>query len=407
MSGMNILFVCHRVPFPPNRGGKIRPFHVIRHFTDLGHRVTVASLARSPQEAEQARGLADHCDACLVDTVAPYTQTARMIARLPLPEPSSMGYFYSARLARMIRDILAAQRFHLIMVHCSSVAQYVENVSGIPKVLDFGDMDSQKWLTYSRFRGFPWSAGYLLEGTKLQRAEVALARKFDFCTCTTRAELETLQGYGVPTPCGWFPNGVDLTYFQPAADAYTEDAICLLGRMDYYPNQQAARLLCEEILPLVRRVRPQATVSLIGANPSPQINQLGRIPGVTVTGTVPDVRPHARRAAVMVAPLQIARGTQNKILEAMAMGIPVVTSSEAAKGVDVVAGEHLLVADDPQSCADAISRILADRSERQRLATAGRQRVEQRHSWSHAMQTLDRLVDGFLTRFHGESRLSA
>jgi sugar transferase (PEP-CTERM/EpsH1 system associated) len=330
-----------------------------------------------------------------------------MIARLPLPEPSSMGYFYSARLAGLIDEALASQPFDLIMVHCSSVAQYVENVIGIPKVLDFGDMDSQKWLTYSRFRGFPLSAGYFLEGTKLQRAEIALARKFDFCACTTQAELETLQGYRVPTPCGWFPNGVDLTYFQTTTEPYAEDSICFVGRMDYYPNQQAVMLLCQEILPLIRQQRPHATVSLVGASPSPQISKLALIPGVTVTGTVPDVRPHAHRAAVMVAPLRIARGTQNKILEAMAMGIPVVTSPEAAKGVDVVAGEHLLVADDPQRCADAVVRVLADHSERQRLATAGRQRVEERHSWNHAMQTLDRLLDGFLANLYSGGRLSA
>ena len=161
---MKVLYVCHRFPYPPKRGGKIRPFNMIRHLHEAGHQVTVCSLARSDAEAEEGSGIAAYCTAFEVGHVQEPIQFARMIVRLPLVTPSSMGYFYSAELARTVRTLLASQRWDLIFVHCSSVAQYVEHVQGIPKILDFGDMDSQKWLEYAHYKPFPLSLGYTLEG---------------------------------------------------------------------------------------------------------------------------------------------------------------------------------------------------------------------------------------------------
>ena len=396
---MKILFVCHRFPFPPSRGGKIRPFNIIRHLSQK-HEVTVASLARSAEEAEAGQGLAEHCHKFLLEKVSPAMAITRMVARLPSPVPSSMGYFYSPRLARRIQQELAQTDFDLIFVHCSSVAQYVSQVRGIPKILDFGDMDSQKWLTYAGFFGFPKSLGYWLEGTKLQREEVRLAKAFDFCTCTTRAELATLESYGTGTPSGWFPNGVDLDYFAPDDQPYDPDAICFIGRMDYFPNQQCMQEFCAKTWPIIRATRPTAKLTIVGAAPSPAILRLGELPGVTVTGTVSDVRPYVRRSAVNVATLEIARGTQNKVLESMAMGVPVVASGTAAGGVDAVPGEHLLTANSPQATADQVLRLLADPRERQRFAAAGRARMENNHIWRASLQKLDRLVEDFISSYY-------
>ena len=164
---MNILYLCHRFPFPPKRGGKIRPFNMIRHLSAQGHSVTVCSLVRSDAEAEEGRGLAAHCAAFESGKVSEPLQFARMVVRLPWLTPSSMGYFYSPELAAKVRHLLATQNWDLIFVHCSSVAQYVEHVRGIPKMLDFGDMDSQKWLEYAHYKPFPLSLGYRLEGHKM------------------------------------------------------------------------------------------------------------------------------------------------------------------------------------------------------------------------------------------------
>ena len=396
---MKVLYVCHRFPYPPKRGGKIRPFNMISHLSQR-HEVTVASLARSPEEAKEGEGISAHCHAYHVGVIGPAAAMARMVVRLPTPVPSSMGYFYSPDLARAVRAELARTRFDLIFVHCSSAAQYVAHVRGIPKILDFGDMDSQKWLEYAGVKPFPLSLGYRLEGRKLRRAEMNLARRFELCTCTTRAEFDTRESYATGTPADWFPNGVDLEFFAPTDEPYDADALVFVGRMDYFPNQDAMVDFCASVLPRVQAERPRTTLAIVGAKPPEHIRRLGDLPGVTVTGTVPDVRDYVRRAAVAVAPLNIARGTQNKILECMAMGVPVVSSAIAAPGIDAVAGEHLLVASRPEEHAAGVLRLLGDTGERERFARAGRARVESHHSWPASMRRLDGIIEGCLKRWN-------
>jgi sugar transferase (PEP-CTERM/EpsH1 system associated) len=389
---VKILYLCHRFPFPPKRGGKIRPFNMIRHFA-VKHEVTVASLVRSHDEALEGGGIASYCRHYVMAEVRNPVQVARMLVRVPTPTPSSMGFFYSPELERRLQERLASERFDLIFVHCSSVAQYVAGVRGVPKILDFGDMDSQKWLEYSQYKPFPLSLGYWLEGRKLAREERRLAGRFDLCTATTRGEWETLESYRTGAATDWFPNGVDSVYFAPAAERYDPDTLCFVGRMDYYPNQECMFDFCANVLPRVQARRPGTKLLIVGADPSRAVRQLGDRPGVTVTGPVPDVRPYLQRSALMVAPLNIARGTQNKILEAMASGVPVVVSRVAAGGVDAVAGEHFAVASTPDEHAQAILRILGDPAERRRLAVAGRERMLSHHAWDQSMRRLDRIVD--------------
>ena len=249
---MKILYVCHRFPFPPKRGGKIRPFNMIRHFTAQGHQVTVCSLSRSPDEAKEGEGIAGHCQRFEIAPVKNPIQMLRMVVRLPVVTPSSMGFFYSPDLKRRIDALLASEKFDLIFVHCSSVAQYVEDVRGIPKILDFGDMDSQKWLEYANYKPFPLSLGYRLEGTKMELAEKRLAKKFDLSTATTRAEWETLKSYCTAPATDWFPNGVDAGFFKPDGEGYDADTLSFIGRMDYYPNQECMFDFCRNTLPLIQ-----------------------------------------------------------------------------------------------------------------------------------------------------------
>jgi sugar transferase (PEP-CTERM/EpsH1 system associated) len=366
---------------------------MIKHLASAGHEVTVASLARSREEAREGAGIASYCARYEMVKVRRPLQIARMALRLPSLAPSSFGFFYSAALAARVRCLLSQERFDLIFVHCSSAAQYVSGVTGIPKILDFGDMDSQKWLEYARYKPFPLSAGYWLEGGKLQREEQRLAGLFDLCTTTTRAEWETLESYGAARATDWFPNGVDSSYFVPSAEPYDGDTMCFIGRMDYYPNQECMLHFCANVLPRIQARRPAAKLFIVGADPSPAVRKLGELPNVTVTGSVPDVRPHLQRSAVMVAPLNIARGTQNKILEAMAAGVPVITSPVAAGGVDAVADEHFLVARTPEEQAAAVLALLEDRAQRQRLARAGRERMLSHHSWNRSMLRLDHVIE--------------
>ena len=388
---MRVLFACHRVPYPPKRGGKIRPFNIIRHLTEQGHRVTVASLARTAREVEEAADLRRHCESLLVEVISDPAAGSRMVAWLPTTRPSSFAYFHSPRLAQRIGEALAREPFDMIFVHCSSAAPYVAAAQAPLKVLDFGDMDSQKWHEYAQYKPFPLSAGYRLEAAKLERAERRLAQRFDLCTCTTRAELKSLQALGVKTPSDWFPNGVDATFFTPAGD-YDPNLIAFVGRMDYYPNQQAVTMFCRDVLPRLRSERPTLQFRIVGADPPAFIRELGKLPGITVTGSVPDVRGFVTSAALTVAPLTIARGTQNKILESMAMGVPVVCSTAAADGVDAVPGEHLLTAANPDEYVAAVSSILDSRELRAHLAQSARARVLANHAWRSSMARLDSLL---------------
>jgi len=395
---VKILYLCHRFPFPPKRGGKIRPFNMIKHLA-ARHEVTVASLARSPHEAREGAGIAEYCSRYEIFEVRKWLQVMRMLVRVATPTPSSMGFFFSPTLGKRVQQWLANERFDLVFVHCSSVAQYVASVQDVPKILDFGDMDSQKWLEYARYKAFPLSAGYWLEGKKVAMAEKRLAGMFDLCTTTTRAEWQTLESYGTGAATDWFPNGVDADYFAPSGEGYGCDEICFVGRMDYYPNQACMLAFCADVWPRIRERRPDARLAIVGADPSAAIRRLGTLPGVIVTGSVKDVRPYLLRSAVMVAPLSIARGTQNKLLEAMACGIPVVTSSIAAGGVDAIAGTHLLVADTPADVAAATLSLMDDPGRRDSLARAGRARVLTHHAWPESMSRLDTIIDNCVTRF--------
>ncbi|NNF16578.1 MAG: TIGR03087 family PEP-CTERM/XrtA system glycosyltransferase [Gammaproteobacteria bacterium] len=389
---MRVLFICHRFPFPPKRGGKIRPFNIIDHFTRSGHEVTVCSLARDPAEAEDGKGLEQHCKHFEVSVTGRVLPALRMVARLPTLVPSSMGYFYTRELQQRVNRQLQDNDYDLIFVHCSSVAQFVNKVTGIPKILDFGDMDSKKWQIYSSFKPFPLSWGYWYEGIKLERAEKQLARQFDLCTCTTKAELETLDSYSAARQTDWFPNGVDAIYFKPLGTSPRPTAIGFVGRMDYYPNQRGMLDFCADVLPLLQQEKPDLELFIIGAEPSAAIRELGQLRGVTVTGSVDDIRPHVQLCQLTVAPLAIARGTQNKILESMAQGVPVVCSPEAAGGVDAEPERHLLVASTPTEYCTQIMRLLKDPDFRNTLSEQGRQRALSHHDWAHSMQRLDQIV---------------
>jgi sugar transferase (PEP-CTERM/EpsH1 system associated) len=238
------------------------------------------------------------------------------------------------------------------------------------------------------------SIGYRIEAEKLRRYERQLAAEFDLCTATTLGELEEVRKLNADVPSAVIPNGVDLSYFHPRPENPRNSMVLVfLGRMDYFPNIDGTLYFAEHILPLIRRSVPQAEFRIVGSNPAREIQNLAQLPGVSVTGHVPDVRPYLTDAAIAVAPLRIARGTQNKILEFLAMGIPVVTTPEAAKGVSAKSGEHFLVADGPDAFAEQVVRFLKDPQLRETFSLAGRRPLGEAHSWPNSMRMLDELLE--------------
>jgi polysaccharide biosynthesis protein PslH len=239
---------------------------------------------------------------------------------------------------------------------------------------------------------------YALEGRKVRRLEQRLARSFDFCTVISGNELETLRAYGTGARMDWFPNGVDLEYFSPRAGAYDPDLVVFVGRMDYYPNERAMLWFCEAVWPKLRERRASLKLRIIGANPPRAVRRLARIDGVEVTGFVADVRPYVRPAAVSVAPLGIARGMQNKILECMAMGVPVITTERVARGLGLGRESPLRVASAPQEYVETI--LAYSRTGLKDPASQARHGADRAasFSWNEAMRKLDEIIDAVCDR---------
>jgi polysaccharide biosynthesis protein PslH len=388
---MKILFVCHRIPFPPDHGSKIRAFNMIRHLAKL-HTVVVASLAESEKEMREASGLRNYCSDVIAEIVPNWVRWLQAVRGVVGDLPSSVAYFWSRTLDERIRKALLITRFDAILVHCAFVAQYVTDHQQGHRILDLCDIDSAKWSEYSRCRSAPLCWGYGYEARKLRKYEKNLARYFHRCTVATRGELEEFRNLNITNPCTVVPNGVDFNYFRANTSDKNGHVVIFVGRMNYFPNVDGALYFAKEIFPVVRRSVPNAELKIVGSNPTSAVRRLATNPGITVTGHVADVRPYLAEAAVAVAPLRLARGTQNKILESIAMGIPVVATPEAAKGVDASPGEHLLVAREPEEFAKYVVQLLESPTLRKMLSAAALKQVEKVHSWSKSMHILDDIL---------------
>lgn len=393
---MEILFACHRVPYPPARGGKIRPFNMIQHL-NRSHTIVVVSLAETEKELLESSDLKNYCSEVIVEVLPVYKRWIQAFLALFKRKSSSVAYFNSSRLHRRVQQIVRERKFDVVMTHCSFAAQYLIDVPAKRRILDFGDIDSAKWAAYAQCRKFPLSLGYALEAWKLRRYEKTLAESFGECTVTTSGELDEFRSFGLPNSCTLIPNGVNGEYYSPQAGGleFKDGIIVFVGRMNYYPNIDGIQYFVKEILPEIRRVLPNVELRVVGAHPPPAIRRLNKIPGIVVTGQVKDVRPFLRDAHVSIAPLRIARGTQNKILESMAMGIPVVSTQIASKGIQATAGKHLLVAESSREFTQKVLEVLQNPDLRQTLSKMGRQQVLEAHAWAQSMEILDKVLNGF------------
>jgi len=392
---MNILVLCHRVPFPPKRGGKIRPFNMIRHLA-RNHQVTVATLARNAREREEGQGLLDYCHEVHIGTIPDLVGWGRFALHVATAFPSTFGYFYSPWLRRIVTSLLERRSFESILVHSSSMGPYVAHHGGCRKVMDFGDADSEKWFGYARRSLFPLSLGFRWEGAKVRRYERWLASRFDGISVNTTREREILARY-VEKPIEVITNGVDLEYFRPRGDggaSYQAQRLLFTGNMSYLPNVDAVKHMVFDILPRIRAEAPDVEFYIVGMDPAPAVRRLADGRAVVVTGSVEDVRPYLEEAAVAVAPLRLARGLQNKVLEAMAMRVPVVASPAASDGIHALPDTDLMVADTPEAFARAVLGLLRDPGRRERYAAAARACVERGHNWDRLLNRLEDLVIG-------------
>jgi len=380
---MNILYICHRVPYPPDKGDKIRSFHQIRHLCNE-HTVHVACLIDDPRDAAHIKTLEKYCASVDAIPRGPIAAAWRALLALPTSRSLSVAAFYSGALQRRIDARLRHERFDRIIVYCSAMAQYVRRITEIPVVMDFVDVDSEKWRAYADYRPFPLSWLYRLEAGRLARYEQRIAASGRHLLVASEMEKMLLQSRGDGRAVSVIPNGVDLDYFTPEQVAPPLDnrpALVFTGVMDYFPNVDGVRYFCEEIFPLILKEVPEAQFAIVGRNPTRQVRALARHAEVIVTGSVADVRPFLAGAKVAVAPLRIARGVQNKVLEAMAMGLPVIGTSAAFQGMHATEADGIRIADEPEPFARAVVALLTNPTLQRRCALQSRQYVHGQHRW--------------------------
>jgi sugar transferase (PEP-CTERM/EpsH1 system associated) len=396
----DLLFLAHRIPYPPNKGDKIRSWHILRHLAQR-YRVHLGCFIDDPADREYEPVLRQLCGECCFVELKPRLSRILSLRGLLTGAPLTLPYYASAALAGWVRTTIDRHRPDRLFFYSSAMAQFdAPTPYAARRVIDLVDVDSQKWSEYATRQPWPLSWIYAREGRKLLHFEREAAGRMDASVLVSAAEAALFADLAPESKqkIHAVNNGVDTDYFspdRPYANPFAAGAIPIVftGAMDYWPNIDAVQFFARSVLPLLRDSCPGATFWIVGSSPARAVLELKSVPGVVVTGRVPDVRPYLAHAAAVVAPLRIARGVQNKVLEAMAMARPVVASSQAAEGIDAVPGRDILVADTPDAMARHLIAVAREGAQRQ-LGPHGRSYVLATYDWQKSLYKLDVILDG-------------
>jgi len=393
----DLLYLTHRIPYPPNKGDKIRSFHLLRHLSQK-YRVHLGTFVDDEADWQHVDATKAFCGESYFTRLNPSIARLHSLSGLLTGKPLTLPYYSNSGLQHWVDDLLAKHPVRRILVFSSAMAQYVRQAEGKRRVIDFVDIDSDKWNQYANSKHWPLSWLYRREGKLMLRYEREIAQEFDASLFVSREEaglFRKLAPESAPKT-DFFSNGVDADHFSPEREYLNpyqegEQALVFTGAMDYWPNVDAVRWFAEDIFPAVHAAQPQARFYIVGSRPSAAVRELARLPGITVTGTVADIRPYLAHALLAVAPLRIARGLQNKVLEAMAMAKTVVASHQAAEGIQAKQGIELQIATDPEEFGRKILMLLGDKA-CQDIGKAARARILEDYDWDSSLAKLDTLL---------------
>ncbi len=395
----NLLYLVHRIPYPPNKGDKIRSFHLLKHFSRR-HRVFLGTFVDDPQDWQHAAVVQTYTEDALILPLARRRIILGGLTGLLRGQPLTQACYADRKLSAWCRSLVSARRIDAVFVFSSAMAQFVDPAWRLPKIIDFVDVDSDKWRQYAASKPIFSRWIYRREAGKLLAYDHKVAAAFDLCLFVSPKEAELFKQLApeAAAKVDCVENGVDTDYFRggrefPSPYPPGEEVLVFTGAMDYWANVDAVRWFADKVFPRVLQYHVEARFYIVGARPSEAVRALGRREGVVVTGAVPDIRPYLAHARLAVAPLRIARGIQNKILEALAMGKSVLATPGAVDGLEVSLGLDLKVTGDPRAMADLATQALRKPNFLPRYSASNRNFVEMRYSWNRHLERLDTLVD--------------
>jgi sugar transferase (PEP-CTERM/EpsH1 system associated) len=395
----NVLYLVHRLPYPPNKGDKVRSFNLLKHLAKK-HRVYLGTFVDDPDDEVHLEVVRGYCADMHVARLSPRAAKLRSLAGLLSGEALSLPYYRDAGLRHWVARTCADNRIERAVVFSSVMADYVPDMTRLPTLVDFVDVDSAKWTQYAATHRWPLSWLYRREGERLLAFERVVAARAAHAFFVTEAEADLFRRAAPESAArvDAMSNGVDAEFFSPdhaLASPYgdAEIPVVFTGAMDYWPNIDAAVWFAGEVLPRLRQRFPEVRFYVVGRSPDAAVQALASDGATVVTGTVADVRPYLKHAAVVAAPLRIARGIQNKVLEAMAMARPVVASVACAAAIDAVQESEFLCAADADEFVTQIAALLGDHPRTEGMGRAARQRVLANYSWEAHLSRIDSYLE--------------
>jgi sugar transferase (PEP-CTERM/EpsH1 system associated) len=391
--------LTQRIPYPPNKGDKIRSFNEIKYLSKK-HSIYLGTILDHPSDEQHVSSLRQYCK----EVYAIYfNKRLRLVKSVVQDKPFSVCNFYHASLQEFVDRTLTTKKIDAVICFSSSMAEYVFNaqqykknhLNGARLIMDYIDLDSDKWSQYATYSKFPLKQIYQLEQKRLFEYEVKINQAFDESIFVAQQEVATFKQYypranGVLT----IPNGLDIGYFTPKLERRSNPRPILVftGVMDYFANEDGVIWFCRNILEKIRKQFPGVQFYIVGMRPTKAVRNLANIAGVTVTGYSNDIREYYWKADICVVPLRIARGLQNKVLEAMATGNAVVATSNASKGIVCENNQNIVIADDAESFAERVIELLKDRERREEIARNAIANIHHNYCWEENLKEFDRLL---------------
>lgn len=392
----NILFLAHRIPYPPNKGDKIRSWNFLSHLLKQ-HNVHLGFFVDDKQDLIHIPYLETLASSVCFETVNKTGQKIKSLSGLLSGQALTTSAYPYAKLRQYASELVNAGEIDLIFLFSAATGPIVADGNKIPILTDLVDVDSQKWISYGEQAVWPLSWIYKREGKKLGQYERQLTEKSSFSMLVSDQEAELFSSLApdVEAKVKAVPNGVDLALFDPSLNDSSDqrEVVLFTGAMDYQPNSDAVIWFANEIWPAVVARHKNAVFRIAGGPKVSQVEALRSLPNVEVLGYVDDMAKEISEATICVAPLRTARGIQNKVLEGMAMAKPVVATSLANEGINAQHGLELLVADEKDAFAEAVMHLLECPQGRSSISMAARAFVEQQFTWEHAFHKLDQLIE--------------